>query len=419
MAKKNLKTDPPAINNNEMYSVLIKASAERIGALSVENESDAKGELRDDLYSGTLDLQGIVDAGKQWDNSQKEQWVKTLSAAYVKTYYTDASYEDKTNDVFFEDEARFGAITRIIGMEMPDVIENRSWINVTSGTTTIGSNTIYLPIVNEQLYASTDSWGVPVCFTGNQLDSAFDNVQGLLEFDAYVSLVAQNAIKYHKATMNGINRNNYMAEKLNLGNSSGKINVVNLVEEYQKDHGNSSMTVAQFFSSTDAMRYSVKTFKKYKSLLLDMSTLFTTDQNSKGKFVPYDRFVFQILADFEGRLESEVYSGTYHKEFVELPLYRDVTAWQGLIGLTENADFTSMSTINVVTADGNTVNESGIIALMVDKWAIMHTMVQNRVGYQKDDIKNITMFDYQFTDRYINNLTLPGIVFVVADYTAS
>ena len=54
---------------------------------------------------------------------------------------------------------------------------------------------------------------------------------------------------------------------------------------------------------------------------------------------------------------------------------------------------------------------------MVDKWAIMHTMVQNRVGRQRDDIKDITLFDYQFTDRYINNLTLPGVIFTVADYS--
>ena len=402
----------PDINNNSMYQVLLQASAERMGAAPIADNPDANPP-----YTGSLDLQRIVDAGKTWSDIEKEQWVKTLSAAYVKTYYTDTSYEDRTNDVFFEDEARFGAITKIIGMEMPDIIENRSWINVTSGSTTIGSNTIYLPIVNEQLFASTDSWGVPVVFTGNQLDAAFTSVQGLLEFDAYVRLVAQNAIRYHKATMAGINRNNYIAEKLHVGNSSGKINVVNLVEEYQRDHGDQAMTVAEFFSDPDAIRYSTKTFKKYKALLLDMSTLFTTNPDSRGKFIAYDRFVFQILSDFEGRMEAEVYSGTYHDEFVKLPLYRNVTAWQGLTGANASADFETMSSIRVTTADGHEVDESGIVGFMVDKWAIMHTMVQNRVGYQKDDIKNITMYDYQFTDRYINNLTLPGVVFIVADYT--
>lgn len=364
----------------------------------------------------TVDLQGIVDAGSEWDFGLKEAWVKTLTGMYIKDMYPDRAYKDRRNDVFFEDSARFGAITRIISMEMPDLIENRSWIDVTSGTTTIGSNTVYLPIVKQQLFGATDSWGVSIAYTGNQLDAAFESVEGLLEFDSYVKLMAQNAIELHRATMNSMNRNNYMVEKINAGNTTGKINVINLIEEYQKDHGDSAMTVAQFFSSADALRYSVKTFKKYKDLLHDMSTIFTTDATSKGKFIPDDRFVFQVLSDYEGRLDSEVYSTTYHEEFVKLPLYRNVTAWQALRGLTD-LTFEDLSALDITSSEGNTLAMNGIIALMVDKWAIMHTMVQNRVGYQRDDIKNISMYDYQFTDRYMNNLTLPGIVFIVADYT--
>ena len=195
-----------ATNNNTMYTVLQEATNQMLGDSAISE----------------ISLQDIIDSGKQWSAIQKEQWARELSTRYVKTYYTDASYTDKSNDVFFEDSARFGAISQIIGMEMPDIIENRSWINVTSGTTTIGSNTIYLPIVDEQLFASTDSWGVPVTFTGTQLNEAFNSVSQLLEFDAYIRLVAENAIKYHRARMNGLNRNNYIAEKLNAGNSVGK-----------------------------------------------------------------------------------------------------------------------------------------------------------------------------------------------------
>lgn len=364
-----------------------------------------------------IPLSGIVDIGQTWSFEQKEQWVKVLTGMHIKDLYTDRQYTDRRNDVFYEDAAKFGAVVRIINMEMPDIIENRSWTSVTSGVTTIGSNAVYLPIVNQQLFGATDSWGVSIAYTGTQLNAAFENEAGLLEFDQYVQLMAKNAIEVHRATMNSVNRNNYIGEKINAGNTAGKVNVVNLVEEYQRDHGNASMTVAQFFASPDALRYSVKTFKKYKDLLRDMSTLFTMDSNSKGKFVPDDRFVFQVLSDFEGRLDSEVYSTTYHDEFVKLPLYRNVNAWQALRGVTTLC-FEDLSAIEIVTASGDPAMQSGIVALMVDKWAIMHTMVQNRVGYQRDDIKDISMYDYQFTDRYINNLMLPGIVFVIKNYTA-
>lgn len=387
------------INNNQMYTELQIATNQMLGSEAIDN----------------ISLEEIIDVGKTWTDIQKEQWAGKLSSRYVDTKYTDRAYTDKRNDIFYEDSAMFGAITQVISMEMPEVIQNRSWTQIVSGTTQIGQNTVYLPIVDEQLFAGTDSWAISLAYTGTQLNTAFTNVSGLLEFNNYVKLVAMNAISYHKATMNGLNRNNYIAGKINAGNSAGKINVVNLVEEYQKDHNNESMTVGQFFSNYNALRYSTKTFKKYKSLLMDMTTLFTTKPDSRGKFIPIDRFVFQILSDFEGRLESEVYSEAYHDEFVKLPLYRNVNSWQALQGA-NTADFNVLSAINVTDASGNEVNENGIVAFMVDKWAIMHTIVQNRVGYQRDDIKDISMYDYQFTSRYINNLTLNGVVFVVKDY---
>lgn len=391
-----------ALNNNNMYAALQDATNQMLGAEAIDN----------------IDLQGIIDKAVTWSDVEKEQWVGKLSSLYIDDKYTDTEYKDKRNDVFYEDSAKFGAITRMISMEMPDIIRNRAWDTVTSGTTQIGQNTVYLPIVDEQLYAGTDSWAVSVAYTGTQLNSAFRSVSGLLEFNNYVQLMAQNAINYHKATMHGLNRNNYIAGKISVGNSTGKINVVNLVEEFQRDHANNSMTKVQYLSSVDALRYAPKTLKKYKSLLTDMSTLFTTKADSKGKFIPLDRFVFQILSDFEGRIESEVYSETYHNEFVKLPAYRNVNSWQALCGTTD-ASFDTMSSIDITDNLGNAVTKSGIVALMVDKWAIMHTIVQNRVGYQRDDIKDISMYDYQFTSRYINNLTLNGVVFTVEDYTVS
>lgn len=388
-------------NNNEAYEVLQYATNQMLGKSALDK----------------IDLEGIINVGTTWSDLEKEQWVGKLSAMYIDTKYTDREFTDKRNDVFYEDSAKFGAITQIISMEMPDIIANRSWINVTSGVTQIGQNTVYLPIVDEQLFAGSDSWAVSIAYTGTQLNEAFRSEQGLLQFNNYVKLMAQNAISLHKATMNGLNRNNYIAGKINAGNSTGKINVVNLVEEYQKDHSNQSMTKSQFLSNENALRYSSKIFKKYKSLLTDMTTLFTTKQDSKGKFIPTDRFVFQVLSDFEARIESEVYTDTYHNEFAQLPLYRSVNSWQALTNGT-SADFDTLSSIMLKDSLGNDVVKTGIVALMVDKWAIMHTIVQNRVGYQRDDIKDISMYDYQFTSRYINNLTLNGVVFTVEDYTA-
>lgn len=383
---------------------------------AVADQAKGKTVISQQMYDDV-----IQEAGS-WDWTEKEQFLNTLSGKYIDTMYTDASWTDKYNDVFFQNSEQFGAVVQIINTEMPEVRANRAWDVIQSGTTTIGSNTVYLPVVKEQLVGGTSSWAIPFALTGTQMNTAFESASGLKRFESYVQLAAENANKYHIARMSASNRNNYIAEKLNAGNSAGHVNVVNLVQEYCNMTGTTSMTVAQFLANNNGCLRSVyKTFKKYKALLTDMTTLFSMDSTTTGKFIPEDRFVFQVISDFVGLMETELYSTTYHDDFVKLRGYREIPAWQGLRTSSSTLTFSDLTTINagredsVIAEEGVEVNRSNIVGLMVDKWAIMHTIVRHRTGVQRDDIKDITLFEHQFTDRYINNLMLNGVVFVLDD----
>lgn len=362
----------------------------------------------------------IVTAGQSWGDSQKDAFVGALSNAYMnEAIYTDAEYRDRYNDIFYENSDMFGAITRVIDVEIPDVIASSEWENFISGTTTIGSHTIFKPAVNEQLYINSDSWAVPLTISGNQYRSAFSSANGMAEFDNYLQLSAQNSVTIHRAEMNSANRNNYLITKISLMQQVGKKHVVNLVEEYCKDTGTSSLTANAYRTTAACLRHAVKTFKKYKSLLMLPSTLFTASTTSNGKFCPENRFVMQVLSDFEGQIISESYSQAYHDEFVRLPLYRDCPTWQGLKNSNGVLDFEQLSTIVGTPAGQEDSNSgSGIVAFMADKYAIMHTNVFQRVGIDRDDIRNVTYREYQYTDKYMNNMNLNGVVFYVGDYAA-
>lgn len=371
------------------------------------------------------DYSNVIHEASDWTQGQKEQFLGTLSCQYVDTMYTDSVWVDKYGDIFFQNSEEFGAIVQIINTEMPEVRENRSWDQITSGVTTIGSNTVYLPVVKEQLTGGTSSWAVPFALSGTQMDSAFRSASGLRRFESYVKLAAENSMRYHLARMTASNRNNYIMEKINAYKKSigtGKVHVVNLVEEYCKMTGRASMTAQQFRNNTDGcLRMVNRIFKKYKSFLTDMTTLFTMNGTSKGVFIPEDRFTFTILSDFIGLLESELYSTTFHDTFVTLKGFREIPSWQGVRSASTILDFDDLSTIyakndySVIDDKGAFAEESGVVGLMVDKWAIMHTVVKHRMGVQRDDIKDITLFEHQFTDRYINNLMLNGVVFVIWD----
>lgn len=389
--------------------------------------SQAKGASAID----TLTYDGVIHEAGDWSWGEKEQFLGALSAQYADTIYTDASWTDKYGDIFFKNSDEFGAVVQIINIELPEIRANRSWETITSGTTTIGSNVVYLPVVKEQLTGGTSSWALPFALTGTQMNAAFKDVAGLRRFETYVRLAAENSARYHLAQMSAANRNNFILEKLAAGNPSQKVNVVNLVDEYNYMFhltGDDALDANAFLANTNGCLRSVnRIFKKYKALMTDMTTMFSMQSDTKGKFVPDDRFAFVVLADFAGLLESELYSTTYHDTFVTLKGYREVPKWQGIRGeSTLDLQFEDLSYIDgardhsifdTVETTGIEVSQSGVVALMCDSWAIMHTIVRHRMGVQRDDIKDITLYEHQYTDRYINNLMLNGLVFIVADPT--
>jgi hypothetical protein len=395
---------------NEQADAFVKAAGE---------QAKGKEPISQELFDGVIQEAGNATLG------EKEQLLGALSGRIIDTMYTDSSWTDKYGDIFFQNSEQFGAIVQIINTEMPEVRQNRAWDQITSGETTIGSNVVYLPVVKEQLVGGTSSWAVPYAISGIQMDSAFRNASGLSRFIGYVQMSAENAIKYHLARMTAANRNNFIVEKIKKGNTATNVNCVSLVAEYNAMTG-SSLTKQQFLNNQDGcLRMVNRIFKKYKALLTDMTTLFTLDSTTTGKFIPEDRFTFSLIGDFNALLESELYSTTYHDDFVKAKGFREVPSWQGLRSADTTVSFNDLTTINAgrvdsVLYEGGTaedpevdINQSGILGLMCDKWAIMHTVVRHRTGVQRDDIKDITLYEHQFTDRYVNNLMLNGLVFTI------
>lgn len=409
---------------NKQINTFLTSAAEQATGKTVEAE---------------LDYDGVIHDAGDWTWGEKEQFLGALSAQWADTIYTDSEWNDKYGDLFYKNSDEFGAIVQIINVELPEIRKNTAWDAITSGETAIGSNIVYLPVVKEQLTGGTSSWALPYALTGTQMNAAFKDAAGLRRFESYVKLASENSAKYHLSRMSAANRNNFIMSKLAAAESeeqTGKLHVVNLLKEYNTMF-NASLTVAQFLTNTNGcLRQVNRIFKKYRALITDMTTLFTMDPQTTGKFVPRDRLAFIVLSDFVGLLESELYSTTFHDEFVKMDGYREVPFWQAIKtnGLGD-ATFGNLSSLwgskteeslyignkddgvdSPVTAGFN-VNSTGVVALMCDRWAIMNTVVRHRMGVQRDDIKDITLFEHQYTDRYINNLMLNGIVFIVDSYS--
>ena len=124
--------------------------------------------------------------------------------------------------------------------------------------------------------------------------------------------------------------------------------------------------------------------------------------------------VCQILTDFETRMSTIGYANTFHDEYIKLPFHQSVPWWQNGGDLS----FNDVSSLHVKTENG-TIDTSGIVGLLCDKWAIIHTIRSNRVGSQNFNIENLTHYEYQHRDSYMDDLTMNAVVFVMNDYTPS
>lgn len=395
------------LNNNDIATVVNSAIAQATGAADI----------------ATLDLEGIIDAGN--DSSvigSVEQFTKSLINVLIKNWFTDSKYRSEYFDPFFEDSEKYGAIIQAISVEVPAVKASSAWQDFGTGSgqvSTVGTYAVYLPVVHSQYYGKTVSWELPITITGEQWDTAFKNAEELRGFVAYILMCVDNALVCHLEDMNNMNRNNFMAEKINYAGSQGAtgIHVVNLVEKYVKEMGDptADYTVEKYLSNVNAMRHGSEKIRLMKKYFQKMSTSYNTA--GRRRFTPEDRIVLQVLSFFEERMATVALSDTYHKDIVEMPGFQSVAYWQGF-GDDEN-DFDDISAIDVeIGSDGTKVTKSGIVAFMADKWAVLHTIKSRRVAAKVFEPENLTNYYYQFRDMYMNDLTMNAVVFVLEDYKA-
>lgn len=389
-----------SLNNNQIYSLVNEAYKQALGAEAID----------------TQDLQDFVDTGSAYTSisANKDQFTSALINVSAKNWFADTSYRSQYNDPFFEDSREMGAIIQFISATVPEVQESHAWKTFVSGTSTLGTYTIYLPLVDTKYYGKTVSWELPIAVTDEQWDDAFRTTEALGEFVAYIMMMVDNAIVCHIEEMNALNRNNFLAEKIEAQNDSvAGVHAINLIALYNSERGKSIQTVEEFLADADALRFASATIDEYSTYFSKMSKLFNTA--NKARFTPDDRKVIQIVKKFAKAISEVALSGTFNASYVELPNYEEIPSWQGF---GESASWDEVTALDVeISSDGTAVKKSGIVACIVDKWAIMHTIRKRRTAVTRFDPEAVSQYYYQFRDSYMNDLTMNGLIFYLEDVT--
>lgn len=360
-----------------------------------------------------IDISKLSDIGRATINDDRERFTNGLIGVLTRNWFTDTSYRSEYTDLFYEDYQRFGAIIQAITVEIPEAIENSAWKDYTSGVSTVGQYTVHLPKVDAVYYNKSTSWAIPITISWEQWDTAFRNDGELSGFVDYVFMVVDNALVAHMEQLNETNRNNFISEKLIYANSEDAkgVHVVDLVGLYASEKGlTTALTVEQAIVDREFLAFASARMGEYVTYFKRQTSLFNTAQ--KVRFTPTDRIVMQVLDKFEQNMRFIGYADTFHEEYIQLPTHQSVAWWQNGGDLS----FNDVSSIHVSSPSGTT-ERSGIVGLLCDKWAIVHTIRSERVGSHNFDIENLTHYEYQHRDSYINNLTMNAIVFVLNDFT--
>lgn len=410
MAKDSLRT----IDNNAAYSLVNAAYKQAVGTAAVD----------------TLTLDDFADAGVAFESlsMSKDKFVKALIDQVVN-FYSDWSYKNNYQDPYYVESRRYANVVQMLSARMPEVQESHAWKNLapttSQGVTTkvsIGTYEVNPPIVDSLYYTKSNSWELPLAITTEQLTDAFKSGEELRGFVDWIFVMVENALTQHREDMNAANRNAFIADKILYAGSVGAkgIHVVNLLTEYNSQRGKSIATVAAFMSDPDAMRFASAQMLLYTKYLKKQSSLF----NTRGlvKFVPEGRLVTEVNSAFESALFECAYSDTYHDEMIRLTDYYSTPTWQGF-GVnhastgesdpsTVAAAFDQVTKIDVSVSAGD-VSKSGIVALMADRYAIMHTIRQERIAAQYFEMEDVTLYAYQNRDQYMENLGQNAVVFTV------
>lgn len=379
----------------QIYDIINPITREILGETAIVNE----------------DLSNIVDIGREiFDATDVDNYVKSLVNHIGRVIFVNRPYSGGAPSVLM-DGWEYGSVLEKISAELPEATENESW-ELTDGAS-YDPNIFYKPKVSAKFFNKRVTFEIPMSFTERQVKESFSNASQLNGFLSmlYNAVDKSMTIKIDSLVMRTIN--NMIAETLHDFNNSGDytgtgVRAVNLLKLYNDDKG-TNLTAEKSVKDPDFIRFASYIMGLYMERLSKISSLFNI--GGKERFTPRDLLHVILLSDFAKASDSFSMSSTFHNEFVALPKGEIVPYWQGS---GNDYSFSSVSSINVKTSSGDTINASGILGVMFDRDALGVTNLDRRVTTNYNPKAEFFSNWYKFDAGYFNDMNENFVLFYVA-----
>lgn len=383
---------------NQVYQVINASSTEAFGgaAITVKDERD------------------LISLGDYVQNSASADSRDVFTGKFLdlvgKTIFVNRARKESNLDLS-KDEFEWGAILRKIRVK-PIQTQNNDEYNF-SGTN-YNPFAVKVPDVDQKLFSKFGTISVEITIPDDQLFTAFKSNSDLMAFYSMIYKTMDDAISRSTETYDRLALGNFIGEKLILQNAVGNthIHAINLLTGYNTENPSATLTAATALKDRNFLRYMATEFKRWMKNLETETDVFNASDGYVSQTYG-DYFKFYLLSNVESLLENNLYSDTFHYNFNEVKGFKTVNFWQGP-GLT--FDFDDVSKINLQCASGTTIEQDGILGVMMDVDAV--ATYYNREKAESWRVPKVGTNHYRaWTKAYLNDMYENGIVFYIADET--
>lgn len=326
--------------------------------------SDALGKNASATELDSTDIVSLGKALREFD--AYEGFFGALANRIVRTIYFIRTYEGSRRNIL-RDEHEYGAFIQKVYYEMPEAVDNPTW-NIPNGSGQYVQASPYdvqtTVQVSSLIFGGKGTWSIEIVRPIEQIKSAFLDNAAMMNFIDGIYLAVENAFRLQEDTLVSLAANTAMAAAIKGGKAR------NLLLEYNTNHSDATLTVAEAMESADFLKYASKEINRTIKNMGKMSTVYNVDGYTT--FTPRDRMVVEILAEFASASDMYLQADTFHDELVKLPNYEEVPFWQTS---GEAFAFDDCSAINITNEalidptdeddDGN-VSQGGIVCFLHD-----------------------------------------------------
>ena len=383
----------------QIYDFVHEATKEALGAETVVAE----------------DLSNIVALGDAIFNANAmDKYVKALVNRIGKVIFVNRVYGGSAPSVMM-DGWEYGSVLQKVSGNLPEARVNETWELVDGQS--------YDPHIFHQpkgtvvkFYNDYVTFEIDMSFTEEQLKCSFVSAS---DMNGFISMLYTNVENSMTVKLDELIRrtiNNFIAETIfddygseNLNSKSGA-KAINLLYLYNQTVAEADkLTTANCMSNPDFIRYAAYIIKLTHGRMRAMSQIFNVGE--QPRFTPTDLSHIVLLEDFASGADTFLQSNTFHNELSALPTAETVPYWQGS---GTGFGFTDVSKVNVTSSGGHTVNTSGILGVMFDRWALGVNNVSRKVTSQWTPNAEFFTNFYKYKAGFFNDLNENFVVFFVA-----